>query len=255
MNRRTHDRGIGMTCKDGSFIFHTEDADGNEVPVWEWEHYYDVNVDEHLFERYRTFSKLKHKNLAPYGEYVKAYGLRWPVVQQADGSWRETKRRFSEGGDPYVTPGSGTEYYHSTSGDGKAQVWLRPHATPPEVPDAEYPLWLVTGRVLEHWHSGSMTMRMRPNRQAMPNAYVEVHPEDAIEMGVQNGETVVVESRRGTIELPVWVNGRGNPNRGRVFVPFFDETKLINNLTHDAVDPYSKQPGAYKRCAVRIRKR
>ena len=68
-----------------------QDDDGNDVPIWKWEHYYDINVDQQLFEEYRLFSRLKHKNLAPYEEYVKARGLRWPVVEQEDGSWRETR--------------------------------------------------------------------------------------------------------------------------------------------------------------------
>ena len=59
---------------------------GAEAPIWKWERYYDVNVDEQLFEEYRQFTRLKHKNLAPYSEYVKTRGLRWPVVKQEDGS-------------------------------------------------------------------------------------------------------------------------------------------------------------------------
>ena len=58
------------------------------MPVWEWEHYYDVNVDRALFEEYRGFTRLKHKDLAPYEAYVRARGLRWPVVEQPDGSNR-----------------------------------------------------------------------------------------------------------------------------------------------------------------------
>jgi len=87
----------------------------------------------------------------------------------------------------------------------------------------------------------------------MPTAYVEVHPDDAAAMNLRQGEVVLVESRRGAAELPVWINGRGEPPPGSVFVPFFDETKLINNVTLEAHDPFSKQPD-YKKCAVRIRR-
>jgi nitrate reductase (cytochrome) len=80
-----------MKDKDGKFLFTIKDAPASEVPVWEWEHYYDVNVDEALFEEYRQFTPYKHKDLAPYDEYVKARGLRWPVVEQPDGTWRETR--------------------------------------------------------------------------------------------------------------------------------------------------------------------
>jgi nitrate reductase NapA len=243
----------GMKDKDGNFLFRVDDEEGNEIPVWEWEHYYDVNVDKALFEQYRSFTTMKHKNLAPYDEYVKARGLRWPVVQQEDGSWRETKFRFAAFDDPFVAEGKEIEFYHSTSGDGRGQIWFHDYQPPPEVPDDEYPLWLCTGRVLEHWHTGTMTRRVSELNRAMPTAYVELNPADADKLNIRQGENVVVESRRGETTLPVWINGRGRPPAGTVFVPFFDETKLINNVTLDAHDPFSKQPD-YKKCAVRVRK-
>ena len=83
----------GMQDRDGRFLFEVNGKDDTSVPVWKWEHYYDVNVDEHLFEEYRQFTRLKHKDLAPYSEYVKAHGLRWPVVE-IDGQWKETHFRF-----------------------------------------------------------------------------------------------------------------------------------------------------------------
>ena len=73
--RRLFDRGMdGMKDKDGKFLFDIQDEQGQSVPVWQWEHYYDVNVDKHLFEEYRQFTRLKHKDLAPYDEYVKTRG-------------------------------------------------------------------------------------------------------------------------------------------------------------------------------------
>jgi nitrate reductase NapA len=253
--RRVHDLGHpGMKDKDGKFLFETRDAQGNEVPIWEWPRYYDVNVDERLFEEYRPFTKIKHKTLAPYQQYVQARGLRWPVVEQPDGSWRETRYRFSEFDDPYVKKGAGIQFYHSVTKDDKALIWFRPYEPPPESPDEQYPFWLCTGRVLEHWHTGSMTMRVPQLRRAMPGAYVEMHPQDAQDLGIANGEIVVLETRRGTLELPAWLRGRATPARGAVFVPFFDQRLLINDLTLDAADPFSKQPD-YKKCAARIRKR
>ena len=243
----------GMKDRDGRFIFRVEDDDGQEVPIWEWEHYYDVNVDKALFEEYRKFSRLKHKNLAPYEEYVKARGLRWPVVEQSDGTWRETKFRFAAFDDPFVADDKKIEFYHSTTDDGRAQVWFHEYKTPPEMPDEDYPFWLGTGRVLEHWHTGSMTRRVPQLSRAMPEAYVEMHPQDAEMLNVRNSEKVIVESRRGQSVLPVWINGRGRPPRGMIFVPFFDETRLINRVTLDEYDPFSKQPD-YKKCAARVRK-
>jgi nitrate reductase (cytochrome) len=247
------DRGLpGMRDKDGRPLFHFE-KDGKEVPVWEWKRYYDVNVDEQLFGEYRRFSRFKHKDLAPYQEYVKARGLRWPVVQQPDGTWRETRFRFSRSDDPYVTKGD-VQFYHSVTRDDRALVWFHPYEPPPESPDAEYPFWLCTGRVIEHWHTGTMTMRVPQLQRAMPQAYVEVNAEDARRLGIANGEVVIVESRRGKVELPAWIDGRGAPAKGSLFVPFFDESIPINRATLDAHDPLSKQPD-YKKCAVRLLKR
>lgn len=252
--RRLHDLGHpGMKTRDGGFLFDVPDANGKPVPVWDYRRFHDVNVDKHLFEEYRNFTRLKHKDLAPYDEYVKARGMRWPVVKQADGRWQETRYRFAEGHDPYVGKGKGFDFYHSTSKDGKAQIWFQPYVAPPEVPDGEYPFWLCTGRVLEHWHSGSMTGRVPQLAGAMSGAYVEMHREDARDTGVTTGDTVVVQTRRGALELPVWVGGRGEPPRGTLFVPFFDETRLINQLTLDAHCPISKQPD-FKKCAARVQR-
>ncbi len=253
VTRKLYERGFaGAKDKDGRFLFHM-DHDGKEFPAWDFRRYYDTNVDKILFEEYRKFSRLKHKDLAPYDEYVKARGLRWPVVQQKDGNWRETKFRFAEFDDPYVKKGSKFEFYHSTSKDGRAQIWLRHYAPPPEVPDEKFPFWLCTGRVIEHWHSGTMTMRIPQLRRAMPQAYVEVHAEDARELGIQNGDKVRVMTRRGKLDLPAWVNGRGAPPRGTLFVPFFDENLLVNELTLEAFDPFSKQPD-FKKCAAKLRR-
>lgn len=252
--RRLFDRGHpGMRDAEGRFLFHTTDERGREVPIWDFRRYYDVNVDERLFEEYRGFTATKHKNLAPYREYVAARGLRWPVVEKPDGTWQETRYRFVEGEDPFVPESAGFQFYHSTSNDDRAQIWFHPYEPPPEVPDTEYPFWLCTGRVLEHWHSGTMTMRIPPLRRAMPQAYLELHREDARQLGVANGDRVRVESRRGAIELVAWIDGRGQPPRGSVFVPFFDERLRINLVTLHEYDPFSKQPD-YKKCAVRLRR-
>jgi nitrate reductase (cytochrome) len=241
----------GMKDKDGDFLFTIRDGEGREVPVWDWAHYYDVNVDKMLFDDYRRFSPYKHKNLAPYDEYVKARGLRWPVVEQSDGSWRETKFRFSEFDDPFVEEGKEFQFYHSVTGDDRALIWFAPYEPAAEEPDADYPYWLCTGRVLEHWHTGSMTLRIPQLRAAMPHAYVEMHPADAKAHGFRNGETIRLTTRRGELLLPLWLNGRGHPPRGSLFVPFFDERLLINDITLGEVDPISKEPD-YKKCAVAV---
>ncbi|MHC4778898.1 MAG: molybdopterin dinucleotide binding domain-containing protein, partial [Planctomycetota bacterium] len=238
--------------RDGNFLLAIRDDEGKEVEAWKWEAFRTFNVDRALFDDYRRFSLLKHKDLAPYDEYVKARGLRWPVVKK-NGSWVETKRRFVEGEDPYVEKGEGISFYMAKAGDDRAIAWARPYEPPPEVPDEEYPLWLCTGRVLEHWHTATMTGRVKELRRAMPSAYVEMNPRDAAETGVSHGNSVKIISRRGSVVLRVSLRGRSVPQRGAIFVPFFDETSLINRVTLDAYCPMSKEPD-YKKCAVKISK-
>jgi len=252
--RRLYDLGFeGMKDKDGKFLFPIYDEAGNEVEAWKWEHFYDVNVDKQLYEEYRGFTFMKHKNVAPYDALVATRGMRWPVVEQPDGSFRETRWRFAEFDDPYVAEGAGIDFYHSKTNDGKAQVWSHPYEAPPEMPDGTYPYWLCTGRVVEQWHTGTMTDRVPQLHAAMPGGYVELNPTDAREKGIADGDPVRLKTRRGELVLPASVGGRGEPPRGSVFVPFFDEDLLINKLTLDAVDPFSKQPD-YKKCAVDVSK-
>ena len=249
--RKLFDMGhTGMRNSDGQFIFRFVDEENREVPVWDWDRYYDVNVDKQLYEEYRPFTHMKHKNVAPYDELVRARGLRWPVTEQ-NGRWRETPFRFVEGSDPFVEQNKRIQFYHSKTNDDKAQVWFYPYEEAQESPDEQYPFWLCTGRVLEHWHTATMTMRVPILRRAMPRAYVEMHPADADRLNIRTGDVVRLVTRRGRLELPVWLNGRGQVVEGSLFVPFFDENKLINELTINAIDPISKEPD-YKKCAARV---
>ncbi|MBM4061715.1 MAG: nitrate reductase [Planctomycetes bacterium] len=252
---RMYEKGFpGLRDRNGNFLLAVRDDDGKEVEAWKWEVFDGpFNVDRALFEEYRGLTVKKHKDLAPYDEYTKQPGMRWPVTRDASGQWRETKRRFVEGEDPYVAAGKGIQFYGAKAGDDRAIVWARPYEPPPEVPDAEYPFWLCTGRVLEHWHTGTMTRRIPQLLGAMPRAYVELNPKDAERLGVLTGDVVRVRSRRGQIDLAAWVDGRAVPQEGSVFVPFFDETRLINRVTLDACCPMSKEPD-YKKCAVRLEK-
>jgi nitrate reductase NapA len=185
-----------------------------------------------LFEEYAAFGRGHGHDLAPFDEYHKARGIRWPVV---DG--KETRWRYREGEDPYVKAGSGWQFYEP----------------PPESPDKDYPFWLSTGRVLEHWHSGSMTRRVPELHRAVPNAYCYMHPDDAKALGVRRGSLVEIASRRGRMQTRVETRGRNKPPRGLVFVPWFDASQLINKVTLDATDPISLQTD-YKKCAVKITK-
>lgn len=200
---------------------------------------------EEIWKEYSRFHEGKKHAMAPYEELKANSGLQWPFV-----NGKETKWRYHGKYDP-ACKGDTYDFYGKP--EGKAWIWSRPYEPAPEVPDAEYPFWLNTGRVLEHWHTGSMTRRVPILHQAVPKSYVELNPADAKQLNIRNGDKVKVVSRRGEIVLDASVDQRGKPTPGQVFVPFFDESYLINELTLDAFCPISKQPD-YKKCAVRIEK-
>ncbi|WP_454016176.1 periplasmic nitrate reductase subunit alpha [Azospirillum sp. Marseille-Q6669] len=201
-------------------------------------------VQKGLFEEYAAFGRGHGHDLAPFDTYHEVRGLRWPVVEG-----KETKWRYREGLDPYVPKGEGVRFYGNP--DGKANLFAFPYEPPAESPDKDFDLWLVTGRVLEHWHSGSMTMRVPELYKAMPMALVYMHPDDAQSRGLRRGSEVKVMSRRGEMRTRVETRGRNRPPRGVVFVPWFDSARLINKCTLDATDPISKQTD-FKKCAVKI---
>lgn len=199
-----------------------------------------------LFEEYARFGRGHGHDLAPFDRYHQVRGLRWPVV---DG--KETRWRYKEGSDPYVKPGSDWQFYGNP--DGRAVIYALPYEPPPEMPDKDFPFWLSTGRVLEHWHSGSMTRRVPELHRAVPNAVCYMHPDDAKALGVRRGVEIEIASRRGSMRTRVETRGRNKPPRGLVFVPWFDASQLINKVTLDATDPISFQTD-FKKCAVRITK-
>ena len=201
-------------------------------------------VHKGLFEEYAAFGRGHGHDLAPFETYHEVRGLRWPVV---DG--KETRWRYREGLDPYVKPGKGFDFYGHP--DGRAKILAVPYEPPAESPDAEYDLWLVTGRVLEHWHSGSMTMRVPELYKAFPGACCFMHPEDARKRGLNQGSEIRVISRRGEMRTRVETRGRNRMPPGVVFVPWFDASQLINKTTLDATDPISKQTD-FKKCAIKI---
>jgi nitrate reductase (cytochrome) len=203
-------------------------------------------VQKGLFEEYASFGRGHGHDLAPFDRYHEERGLRWPVV---DG--KETLWRYREGLDPYVKAGEGVNFYGKP--DGRAVIFALPYEAAAESPDQEFDLWLSTGRVLEHWHTGTMTRRVPELYRAFPDAVLFMHPEDAKARGVRRGEEVIVSSRRGEVKTRVETRGRNRPPRGLVFMPFFDASQLVNKLTLDATDPLSKETD-YKKCAVKVAK-
>jgi nitrate reductase NapA len=204
-----------------------------------------------LFEEYRLFNSApnilkKGHEMAEFDAYHKARGIRWPVV-----NGKETLWRFREGYDPHVAKGSGVQFYGRK--DKKANIIFGPYEPAAESPDKEYNLWLCTGRVLEHWHSGSMTRRVPELYRAVPDAVVFMSKKDAKKRKLRNGQMAKITSRRGEIVCRVDTKGRNKVPDGLVFIPWFDAGRLVNKLTLDATDPLSKETD-YKKCAVKISK-
>lgn len=214
------------------------DYDNNEAKA------FGFYIQKGLFEEYATFGRGHGHDLAPFDTYHEVRGLRWPVV-----NGKETLWRYREGFDPFVKPGEGVNFYGQP--DGKAVILAVPYEPPAESPDEEYDFWLVTGRVLEHWHSGSMTMRVPELFKAFPGARVFMNAEDARKRRINQGAEVRIVSRRGEIRSRVETRGRNRMPPGVIFVPWFDASQLINKVTLDATDPISKQTD-YKKCAVKI---
>jgi len=239
---------------------------GADGKVWNG---YGFFIQKYLFEEYADFGRGHGHDLADFDTYHRVRGLKWPVV---DG--KETQWRFNTKYDPYAKkakPDSDFAFYGTlakalSQGDllgikdktkkslkNKAKIFARPYMDPPEVPNKEYPVWLSTGRVLEHWHSGTMTMRVPELYRAVPEALCYMHPEDAKKYDLKQGGLCWIESRRGKVKARVETRGRNRPSRGLVFVPWFDEKVFINKVCADYTCPQSKQTD-FKKCAVKIYK-
>ncbi len=133
--------------------------------------------------------------------------------------------------------------------DGLAHLVPAQWLPPKELPDTEYPLVLNTGRLLEHWHTGSMTRRSFALDAIAPVAEIYMHPKDAADRGLVHGAMARVRSRRGQIELQVRISHR--EQQGNVFIPFHFREAAANLLTIDEVDPFGKIP-EFKFCAVQV---
>lgn len=230
---------------------------------------YGFFVQKAIWEEYRKFGLGHGHDLADFDTYHKVRGLRWPVV---DG--KETQWRFNTLYDPYAkkeAPQSDFAFYGNKGaklsvGDlakakddekvdinNKGKIFFRPYMDPPEIPNKEYPFWLCTGRVLEHWHSGTMTMRVPELYKAVPEAMCYMSELDAEKLNLIQNDIVWIESRRGKVKARVDLRGRNKPPVGLVYVPWFDENVFINKVCLDATCPLSNETD-YKKCAVKIYK-
>lgn len=230
---------------------------------------YGFFLQKYLWEEYRKFGLGHQHDLADFDTYHKCRGLKWPVI-----NGKETLWRFNAKYDPYAADADHGDFAFYGGAlksipqgnlvkpdpnrgmfdlSNKAKIFFRPYVEPPEIPNSEYPYWLCTGRVLEHWHSGTMTMRVPELYRAVPEALCYMHPKDVLERGFMQGDLVWVESRRGKVKAHIETRGRNRTPRGLVYVPWFDEKVFINKVCLDATCPISKQTD-FKKCAVKIYK-
>ena len=172
-------------------------------------------------------------------------------------SWRGVSHRRLDGtgGLQYPVPHAehpGTAFLFDDrfpTADGKAVFHAVEFLPPAELPDDEYPFILNTGRQMYHWHTGTMTRRSfaLDARESTPT--VELNPADAVALGVRDGDTVAISSRRGRITIAARISGR--VARHQVFVPMHYREAAANLLTNPALDPYAGIP-EFKVCAVKL---
>jgi len=171
-------------------------------------------------------------------------GITWERLE-SESSVTYPCAKEGDPGDPVVF----IEEFPTESGRGKFVAADLIYAA--ERPDAEYPMVLITGRQLEHWHTGSMTRRASALDSIEPEPVASVHPLDLGALDVEPGGTLTIESRRGAISLYARADD-GTP-RGVVFVPFCFYEAAANMLTNPVLDPFGKIP-EFKYCAVKLTK-
>ncbi|GAA0449543.1 bifunctional nitrate reductase/sulfite reductase flavoprotein subunit alpha [Streptomyces olivaceiscleroticus] len=177
-------------------------------------------------------------------ERLRTTPVQWPAATP-EGPDRNPIRYVDEDGSPTFPTESGRAVFHA-----------RPHLPAAEMPDDDYPYVLNTGRLPHQWHTLTKTGKVAKLNKLDPGPFVEVHPQDAARLGLAEGDSVEVASRRGRAVLPAVVTDRVRP--GCCFAPFhwndlFGEYLSVNAVTSDAVDPLSFQP-EFKVCAVSLTK-
>lgn len=171
-------------------------------------------------------------------------------------SWRGVTYQGLKGGGlqyPVLTPGSkGTPFLFADAfptADGRAIFVPVEYVAPEELPDDEYPFVMNTGRQMYHWHTGTMTRRSTGLDSREPVPVVDINPMDALELGVAEGDTVRVTSRRGSMLIGARLSER--QARGQIFIPFHFREAAANLLTNPRLDPYAKI-AEFKISAVRV---
>jgi nitrate reductase NapA len=203
---------------------------------------------EAVWDEWRNLSASSLYNFQgiTYPRLQKERGLQWPCTSTAHPG---TARRYVESEDPFVSKGAGIEFYGNH--DKKAVVYLRPYVPSPEKTTAEYPMYLTTGRILEQFHTGTLTGRIQELHDAAGPAKIQINPQDAYVLKIQDKDPVEVKSKYGTVRGEAVVTDTSR--RGVVFASFYDARLLINFAVADNYDPASKEP-EFKVTAVSVRK-
>ncbi|MCL4682343.1 MAG: formate dehydrogenase subunit alpha [Rhodocyclaceae bacterium] len=169
-------------------------------------------------------------------------GISWERLEREDAVTYPC-RDESDAGQPVIF----TERFPTASGRGRfVPAQFRPAA---ELPDADYPFVLITGRVLEHWHTGAMTRRSEVLDALEPAAHIDVNPDDLAALGGRAGEFVTLETRRGKVRARARADA--GLARGTLFMPFCYAEAAANLLTNPVLDPFGKIP-EFKYCAARL---
>ena len=178
-----------------------------------------------------------------YERLEKERGIRWPCPTEDHPG---TCRRYVPGEDP-LAHGSGRFDFYGQP-DGRAVIWIHHQEKPKEPRTGEFPLTLTTGRILEHWHTMTITGKLDGLNEIHPD-FLQIHPQDARRLGIVDGSEVTVRSRRGQADFIAQLTDA--IRLGVVFATFHSARHLVNRATNDVFDPFSKQP-EYKLCAVSV---
>jgi ferredoxin-nitrate reductase len=222
------------------------DRDGEPLIKW--------RDAEGAFEAWKACSRGRpcdYSDLS-YARLRDAGGIQWGGERLYGGDVFNTDPDYCEdyGHDLRTGAADGPDEYRAKDPRGRAFLHAAPYEPSPEVPSEKYPLLLSTGRTINQFHTRTKTGRAPELDTAAPHVWAELNADDAAELGVEDGDTLTIESARGAIHAPARI---ADIRPGLVFVPFHYAVQAANELTVTSWDPVSKQP-MFKVAAVRVSK-